>query len=334
VLSSTPLGGKFQIQCTDFEGNDFTSIEMSYNHWTQGIDKDVQRSIPFLAFNIYVRDLWDYSYRENGVTFAVIFDGIEGQIPLCSIENGANTPMTGESDIAFSVTSLQDYGVNRLWDATPLEFLMADAQSPGVRVTVDGLEALCINMNCEYAYIDTVGTVTTQAQSQGRRLQGVVGKEITVTGTEFPTTDVTLEFGGTSCDTTTIVSDGSSLTCTLLNYPAAGTWFVSLIGTNGLIPVDQNVSGITIDLNVDSISPNTDLNQNGGDILSISGDGFPLSASDISITFSDGSTCIIVETTDTLVTCMVDGFVDVVTSVTAYDVTIDVNGVVDTSISV
>ena len=65
---------------------------------------------------------------------------------------------------------------------------------------------------------------------------------------------------------------------------------------SGLIPVDASVAKINVSLTVSSISPSTDLNQLGGDILTLSGSGFDTIADNTSITFSDGTSCDITST--------------------------------------
>ena len=40
-----------------------------------------------------------------------------------------------------------------MFEPVGLEFLYSDAQSPQVLVDVDGLPALCVNLNCDYAYV-------------------------------------------------------------------------------------------------------------------------------------------------------------------------------------
>ena len=42
--------------------------------------------MPFLAFNLRVRDNGKYAYAENGRNFAIIFEGIESDVPACTID--------------------------------------------------------------------------------------------------------------------------------------------------------------------------------------------------------------------------------------------------------
>lgn len=68
-----PLGGKFKVTCPDENGSLFSTRERWYSDWTEGIDFEMQLMIPHAQFKIYVRNLWTYDYRENGLSFAVIW---------------------------------------------------------------------------------------------------------------------------------------------------------------------------------------------------------------------------------------------------------------------
>ena len=95
---------------------------------------------------------------------------------------------------------------------------------------------------------------------------------------------------------------------------------------------DTAVAELSVELIVNSVTPNTNLNQNGGGLLLLEGTGFPLVQSDVSVTFSDGTSCTIVQVADTEVTCEVDGFDSTaIDTVGAYQVTVDVNGVQDSA---
>ena len=270
---------------------------MNYNHWTQGIDLQLQHNIPHLTFKTYVRNLWDYSYRENGVSFAIIFQGIQGDVPTCEIVDGEETPISG-NEPTFETITVQEYGVNRMWDSIPMEFLVADAQAPDVKITIEGLEVLCPDLNCDYSYITSVGAVTEQTLS---------GKSLTLIGTDLPTSDIVVKFGETACVSTTITSDGTTLSCELELFPAAGSHVPDVRGSNGRID-SSGVAPIDVSLTTSSVSPNSALNQNGGDPLTIVGTGFSSVASKNIIQFSDGTPCTVVTASDTEILCEPEAF--------------------------
>ena len=110
--------------------------------------------------------------------------------------------------------------------------------------------------------------------------------------------------------------------------PAAGSWNVRLIDYRGLIPINSTVTTIDVALVIDAVSPATDLNQLGGDVITFTGSGFDTDLVLTNITFSDDSTCIVASATDTTLSCMVDGFnATTIDIVNPYSATIVVNNV-------
>lgn len=95
--------------------------------------------------------------------------------------------------------------------------------------------------------------------------------------------------GRVGCGPTT--GTATSITCTLTQGAAAGTYAeVKVLSAEGLVPVDTAaVTPITVVLATSSLSPNTDLNQSGGDTITILGTGLPTLISDVSVSFSDNS---------------------------------------------
>ena len=151
---------------------------------------------------------------------------------------------------------------------------------------------------------------------------------MTITGTGLPTANITVKFANTECDLTTLVASDTSVTCSLKVLPAAGSWNVRLIEERGLIPIESSVALIDVALVVNSVSPNTDLNQLGGDELTFAGTGFDTDTALTNITLSDNTTCIVTTALPTALSCIVDGF-NATTLNTASPYTLDlvVNGI-------
>lgn len=82
-------------------------------------------------------------------------------------------------------------------------------------MTINGLDALCPQFNCNYTYVTANGSVTGQALD---------GTTLTLTGTELPTGDdlVMIKFASVNC--TVSASSDTSITCTLAADPLAGDW--------------------------------------------------------------------------------------------------------------
>lgn len=132
-----------------------------------------------------------------------------------------------------------------------------------------------------------------------------------------------------------VTSSGSSITCTLDVPVAAGSWDVQVTDVNGLTPKNAAVAAISVPLTISSVSPNSGLNQLGGDILTITGTGFDQVTNTTSIVFGDGTNCTVQTTSATQVTCEVDGFLtSTLDTSNPYSMNITVNGVSDTTQSV
>jgi len=137
ILSSTPLSGSFTISCAK-DGQTYTTPEIKYNHWHQGIERDLEANIPFLYYKTQVRHLYDFGYYENGRTLAIIFSDLEEDVEQCTIQSGVNDPIQGATPV-FESTTLRQYGDGLYFEAVPLEMLFSDVTSPQVEITVNGI---------------------------------------------------------------------------------------------------------------------------------------------------------------------------------------------------
>ena len=157
--SSTPLGGSFKITCPDENGNTWSTGDMNYNKWIEGIDWDMQLWIPHAQFNIQVFNGYKYDYNENGRSFAVVWEDYHGNPPDCYIESSTDTPLTGDN-VTMNNTIVQEYGQNLMFAPIPLEFIHTDVTQPQVGIKVNGIDGVCPAFNCGYAYGAATGEIT------------------------------------------------------------------------------------------------------------------------------------------------------------------------------
>jgi hypothetical protein len=111
------MSGYFVISCQDKNGVVHKSPAISHTQWDQGIRVQILQSMAYLRGRIKITDVWDggeadgwaHSYRENGRQLLVVFEGFTENPPLCTLENDATTPMTGNS-VTFSSEVIRPYG--------------------------------------------------------------------------------------------------------------------------------------------------------------------------------------------------------------------------------
>jgi len=96
-----------------------------------------------------------------------------------------------------------------------------DSQTPQILLTIDGMPALCLDMNCDFAYTETTSTLNTQALDDTSLL--------TLTGVELPdaTSDI-IQFGPIKC--TPVTQANETITCQLEDTRVSGSW-ISYIRT-------------------------------------------------------------------------------------------------------
>lgn len=79
-----------------------------------------------------------------------------------------------------------------MFEPVPLEMMHADAQSPQVLISVNGIDGVCPSFNCDYAYIESNATITAQSLSNER--------DLVIEGTNLPVEDLVIGLANAHCD--------------------------------------------------------------------------------------------------------------------------------------
>jgi hypothetical protein len=214
IKSSPPFNGTYTITCTDEYGVNYTSEEITFTNSTDEVEKVIHRTIPFLIDNVEVLEDGRFDNPGNGISYYLHFHDLHYEVPLCTIqpEADAEWPLTGNTDMADNSTKIRTYGHSLFFPVVPLEFLYADAQTPQIMITVDGMQALCLDLNCDYVHTVVNSTITAQSLNVS---DGI----LTITGTNIPnaTTDI-ITFGPVHCiyasNVTTNVTSNSTTNAT------------------------------------------------------------------------------------------------------------------------
>ena len=143
----------------------------------------------------------------------------------------------------------------------------------------------------------------------------------------MPTVDIEVGIASELCEASSIVASDTQITCTLADDPQAGDWDVEVSNSMGLVPIDQSIALISVDLIVDSIDqyytdlstssgrllkkdkkPAEDLNLYGGDELYIEGSGFSSDLEGSEVEFEDNTKCKVKKSKKKYLECEVEGF--------------------------
>jgi len=321
-MSSAPFNGTFTVTCTDNFNAAYTSVEIDYASNANTIEYKLQ-SIPFLVDNIEVVDDGRFAYAENGISFIIHFTGLDYEVPLCSIApSSGEYPLTGGDAQTQNVSMIRPFGESLFFEVIPMEMLNTDEQTPQILVKIDGMDALCLDMNCDFTYTASTASIATQDLSSTSLL--------TLTGSLLPnaTTDK-IWFGPVGC--TELSNDNSTITCQLNDTRVAGQWTSQIMTVYGLTP---NTISTTIDIPVitSTITPAVDVNYLGGNYMRIDGDSFGYQVDKVAVTYTDGTVCDVIDVQMTYIVCINQRFTSTVAS--TQTVTVSVNGVTDSTLTV
>ena len=69
-------------------------------------------------------------------------------------------PIEGQN-IVYKSEVLQEYGKNLMFEPVPMEMLYNDAEKPQVLVTINGIDGVCPDFNCDFVYVDAPSEITS-----------------------------------------------------------------------------------------------------------------------------------------------------------------------------
>jgi hypothetical protein len=354
IQSSYPFNGTYAITCTDNTGSVYTSEDILFDATRSQIEYAIHRSVPFMIDNVEVITDDRYLYPSNGISYLLHFYGLDYEVPVCSIAGSGEWPLSGGADMYSNNTVIRTYGESLFFETVPLEMLHSDAQTPQVLVTVDGMQALCLDLNCDFTYTVPNITVTGQSLSADSVLT-ITGQNLPINATDLiylgpigcardNSTDVntTVETCVTetnttdnttyqNCTTETIDVYYTEINCTLNDTRVSGNWIVSILTQEGITP-NTIATNISIPVNATAVTPTTDINYLGGDLMNITGDNFGYNISAISVVYADGTVCNVTEANMTWFTCRNSRFTTGAAS--SQGMTVTVNELTSTALNV
>ena len=295
--SNPPLEGSYVIKCynTDDLLTPIITEPMNYNAGTWEWTYYISEACPTLRNKFVVQNTyWPYWYKVDGLNFRIWFKDIHVDLPQFEIivndqdyyQRGKEPLYGGGMAIENTITQQKGKSAKNLYyPFIPFEWLYTYEETPQVLAEIEGLPAVCKNLDCSYTYEANTAEVTSMSVN-------AASLEVTITGTNLPADIDQVSVGDASCQSITS-NDGSSLVCTLDSPCQAGDHEPVVKSPKGLIPNASGFSKYTVPLVVTSVSPSDSLNPAGGDRITILGSGFPsrITATDFRVEFDDGTLC-------------------------------------------
>jgi hypothetical protein len=166
-LSGPQLTGNVVITCKDNSNVAYKTRPLSVLATVDTIQAALNEDIPFLHGRVSVKeamtgslaDFGKFLYNVNGRNIFLRFDELDYNPALCAFESDVKTPLTGNNP-TFPSEIVTAYGSGILFAPIGLDFLYTSVTKPQVVVDIDGLAALCVNLNCDYSYVASASQVT------------------------------------------------------------------------------------------------------------------------------------------------------------------------------
>lgn len=143
------------------------------------------------------------------------------------------------------------------------------------------MPAMCLDLSCDYSYTQSTSDLNTQSLSTTDLLT-LGGSLLSNSSTDQ------ISIGGVGC--TVSSTTDTEILCQLNGPRVSGNWKAQILTTKGLIPNSiADANKILIPVEVSTISPSTNVNYLGGDIMTIIGTKFGDNSANVQVTYADGT---------------------------------------------
>jgi hypothetical protein len=164
--------------------------------------------------------------------------------------------------VTFDMQTTTPYDPTRLfYEPIPYDFLYTNETKPQIMVKSDGLEAVCSSLLCDYNYLGATATVDDFTLRADNTLR--------IVGTGLPTdvADIkSIKFAKSDCGV--VSTSDTEIICNAKKV--AGKWQPEVVDSKGIIPV-TTAKTEDIPLVISEVTPNTNINMEGGNLIAVKG---------------------------------------------------------------
>jgi hypothetical protein len=128
-----------------------------------------------------------------GCEYQIDFWGLPGTVAQYEIKPFVSALYNGIEGkvLTYSAYERRAYGGSLIWQSIPPEWLFTVHDSPQLKMWVNNLPAVCTSTDCDFAYAQRDPVINSYALS---------GTSLTISGTNLPMADFTLEMGYITCN--------------------------------------------------------------------------------------------------------------------------------------
>ena len=238
-LSSEPLGGYYNIECTDPKSSlKSLSGRLSRSSSSTTIERELYKCAKLRdKLRVYHRS-GVYSDTSVGVNYMVEFNGMNEKPPALKIITNKENPLTGPNIVIATPKIIVPFGTNLFYEPIPFEMIKTYETKPQVIVNVGDMPAVCKNLTCDFMYTTPVGELTEFTYTKATKV-------LVMTGTDLPELNADIQkvwYAMTECIVDKSKYTKTSITCTLTKEPTCGEHKPKVITRWGLIPYKTDLA--------------------------------------------------------------------------------------------
>lgn len=244
-LSVPPMSGSYRIQCVMPDGSSNVTGDIGMWNSTSFIDNAIVAACPFYREKLQVFEGYTaVQFPDDGRDIFVRFLGLNMEVPQFQLLSSPTDPLVGNNLVLNATTFVPYNETSIFYEPIPFEFLYTNETSPQVVVNIEGIEAVCHSLNCNYRYIQPTAQITSFSLSTD-------GTLLTISGTGFTRPLRRITFATFPCTSPTILND-HTITCQ--SQKVVGSWQPEVIDEFGIIPV-VTTDTVDVSLVLSAVSP-------------------------------------------------------------------------------
>ena len=304
--STLPMSGKYNIKIPLSDSSVVTTDDISLDTYNGQIMRFIYNVAPEYIGRIELKTVYtNYPTYNEGKELYYRID----QSPTIDLQiaSSTTTPIAGGSTttaIEFLSSNPIPASNTPFYETIPGTMVRSVETKPQITITTNGLLGACpIPSIWDVTFIADVGQITSRT-AVSPYIQMTFG------GTSIPNTELTYVSVGTrrrwDIDPSTPPTS-TSVKCIIGNM-IAGSHSVVVQSKKGAIKNSSSITNLEVEISITSVSPSA-LSADGGQVLTITGQFFPVSLSeansfsDFGVTFTGGSKCYVTAVTTTSIVC-------------------------------
>ena len=270
---SEALRGFFGIRITDQNDLQYELTPLTLGEQEFLFQNELESRFPELEGRVRVFKNMSINPLD-GCEYYMHFVGFGEELPAVAfLTSSVDQKLTGGNYVTFEIEEdFVAYDGSRVFlYPLPFDLMFSFHEKDQLLVSVDGLNAMCDDAQCDFEYVQDTTTIITNFY-----LDGTDTLELNIEGNNFDLVQdsAVIKFAYSYCEP--IIYTENKIEC-LYYEPVAGSYQPIIETADGNVEIDPSLAStfLTFELELGLVVPDSDLSTLGGELVYLGGSGFP-----------------------------------------------------------